>query len=175
MSVCNCNGKCKVWSFTCSGTKVGDIKWCSSSITLVDPIKYEIDALRGLVTAQEHSINVMKAENAAICDLIKKDEKEFDKRVKKLEWIAGDLYIKNERIKIQEKEQKPYQNIFDFIAVGPKGRDDIRHIKNVLYEFYVWILDNVPDNEYRSKGIGLLEDAAMQLNKAISRRKDNGT
>lgn len=72
-------------------------------------------------------------------------------------------------------ETKPYQNIFEFIAVDSKRRDDIRHVKNALYELYSWILNNIQDNKYRSNGIDLLEAAAMQLNKAISRRKDNGT
>jgi hypothetical protein len=65
-------------------------------------------------------------------------------------------------------------NPFEFIAVDGKRRDDIRHIKNSLYELYKWILDNVQDNKERSKGIERLEEAAMWLNKSISRRIDNG-
>lgn len=68
---------------------------------------------------------------------------------------------------------KPY-NIFEFIAVDAKKRDDIRHIKNALYEFYCWTLDNVQDNRERSIGIEKLEEAAMWLNKSISRSKENG-
>lgn len=43
------------------------------------------------------------------------------------------------------------------------------------YDLYCWIMDNVPDSKYRSNGIDLMEAIVMQLNKAISRRKGNGT
>ena len=66
------------------------------------------------------------------------------------------------------------QNPFEFVAVDAKRRDDIRHVKEVLYTLYCWLLDNIQDNKERSTGIEHLEAAAMWLNKAISRRKDNG-
>jgi len=62
-------------------------------------------------------------------------------------------------------------NIFEFRQVDHKGRDDIQHIKKVLYDFFGWILDNVPENRERSIAIEKLEECAMWLNKSISRRK----
>lgn len=73
-----------------------------------------------------------------------------------------------------KKSTKPVTNIFEFVAVDSKRRDDIRHVKNAMYELYSWILDNIQDNRERSIGIEKLEEAAMWLNKSISRRKDNG-
>lgn len=79
-------------------------------------------------------------------------------------------YLANKAIK--KKEQKR-DNIFEFIPVDHKGKDDIRHIRNALYDFYCWILDNVQENRERSIAITKLEECAMWLNKSISRRKDN--
>lgn len=83
-------------------------------------------------------------------------------------------YISKKEFKSQESKKEEKDNIFEFRYVYHKGRDDIRHIKNTLYDFYCWILDNIEDNKYRAQGIDLLEAAAMQLNKAISREKGHG-
>lgn len=77
-------------------------------------------------------------------------------------------YLANKAIK---KKEQNLDNIFEFITVDQKGRDDIRHIRNALYDFYCWILDNVQENRERSIAITKLEECAMWLNKSISRRK----
>jgi hypothetical protein len=83
-------------------------------------------------------------------------------------------YICEEKFEVDKKDEKvDKENIFEFRTVDNKGRDDIRHIKNVLYDFYCWIVDNVPENKERLIAIQKLEECAMWLNKSISRRKPN--
>lgn len=161
LNSCMCTGAC-LNGGGCSAFPHGRNQF----IGYTHPLNSDNESLRQQINAQESTINHTQ----------QGIEKCFE-RVEKIEYVLGDVFEKGQRIKIQKKEeeQKPYQNIFEFIAVDPKRRDDIRHVKNALYEFYCWILDNVQDNKYRSNGIDLLEAAAMQLNKAISRRKDNGT
>lgn len=79
----------------------------------------------------------------------------------------GENVKKREELPKVKKEQ--VENIFEFIAVDAKKRDDIRHIKNALHELHCWIKKEIQDNEYRAYGIKALEEAAMWLNKSISR------
>ncbi len=114
-------------------------------------INSDVDSIRKTANAQENTINFMQ--NCL--------ESSF-------EWLEK---LDPERVKPDGKVINP----FEFIAVDAKRRDDIKHIKESLYELYKWIIFNVQDNKERSKGIECLEEAAMWLNKSISRRKDNGT
>ena len=100
-------------------------------------------------------------------------DKYFEK-LAKFEAIFNEILDTNQPVKINKKEVDK-SNIFEFIAVDVKRRDDIRHIKESLYILYCWIWENVQDNKWRSKGIECLEEAAMWLNKSISRRKEDGT
>jgi len=114
-------------------------------------INNDIDMIQQQVNAQEHTINHMQEGIETCFEVIEKMADHIGYKV--------------------DKKVNP----FEFIAVDAKRRDDIRHIKNALYELYKWVLDNVQENKERSKGIECLEEAAMWLNKSISRRKDDGT
>ncbi len=121
-----------------------------SSVNFCYTFVPEYKLLQDQINAQEHSI-----------DHIYSGMEKFFERIEKIDPIRkqsnGDIF-----------------NIFEFVAVDAKRRDDIRHIKNVLYELYSWVLENIEDNRERSIGIEKLEEAAMWLNKSISRRKKNG-
>lgn len=99
------------------------------------------------------------------------EAQEIDVRLKAIErFIKG---IINEAVaKDIVKEEDKRKNPFEFKQVNSKGRDDIRHIANLLHDFYKWIIINVPENKERSIAVTHLEDAAMWLNKSISRRKE---
>jgi hypothetical protein len=161
--LCSCSKYSNVSAHIASKPVVNTTGYCY----VVDPNQVKYESLQSQIIAQEHTINHIQEGQQEI-------EKCFE-RIKKLEYWAAGVIQNNVKIKDEDKEEKPYENIFEFKRTYLKGTDDIRHVKNALYELYCWILDNVPGNKYRSNGIDLLEAAAMQLNKAISRRKDNGT
>jgi hypothetical protein len=125
-------------------------------------INSDLEVVSQQLNAHENTINHTQEGIKKCFDRIEKTEKLITNIV-----IENDLWIKPKTEKIE--------NPFEFIAVDAKRRDDIRHIKDALYELYKWLLDNIQENKERSKGIERLEEAAMWLNKSISRRIDNGT
>lgn len=162
LGLCSCTGACMLGR-RCSAYPNGRESGCYGTFSTSNPptfleiqnlrekINIEVESVRQQVQAQEHTINHTQLGIEKCFEWLQK--------IDPLNGITGERNI----------------NPFEFIAVNAKRRDDIRHIKNSLFELYKWILANVQDNKERSKGIERLEEAAMWLNKSISRRKDNGT
>lgn len=159
---CLCTGVCMRGGH-CSAYPNGRESGCYGTFSTSNPptflemqhlrekINIEMEIVRQHVQAQEHTINQIQ-EDVGIC----------------FEALSE---IGNRTAFIIDKNINPFQ----FIEVNQKGLDNIKYIKNSLFELYKWILANVQDNKERSKGIERLEEAAMWLNKSISRRKDDGT
>jgi len=163
-------------------------------------INIDLESVRQQVNAQEHTINHTQVGIEKCFERIEKVEEIVDVEkikstifhgaqthasilkceaaLKKINYCLGDLLEQNQKIKIQKPDgllpDGKIANPFEYIAVDAKRRDDMRHIQKTLYEFYCWVINTVEDNKERSKGIERLEEAAMWLNKSISRRKDDG-
>ena len=73
---------------------------------------------------------------------------------------------------IGPKSEQP-ENIFEFKKVNLVELNKIIHVKGTLYDFYKWIVDNVPENKERSTAILKLEECAMWINKSVSRGIEN--
>jgi len=113
----------------------------------------DIDALRAKIETILQNMVIYNATQKLTADHLVSIEKRLNQMMEKDS-------TKSEIIK---------KNIFEFKRVSAKAHDDIRHIRNVLYDFYCWIIDNVPNNSERENGITKLEECAMWLNKSISR------
>ena len=162
MSICNCSGSC-LWGNSCPAYPNGRENGCYSGYSTMTPptfseiqnfknkVNIDVERIMQQVNAQEHTIN--------------HNQMGIDACLSWLEAIDPP---------IRKPDGKP-KNPFEYIAVDAKRRDDMTYIKKTLYEFYCWIINTVEDNKERSKGIERLEEAAMWLNKSISRRKVNGT
>lgn len=169
MSACLCTGVC-LNGGQCAAYPQGRLSGCyGGHSTLTPPTFGEIQNFKNKINLDVESI---RQQTTSIRDQVVSQEETINHTQEGIELCFQAL----ERYGLSRGlPGDKIPNPFEYIAVDAKRRDDMNYIKNSLYDFYCWIVNTIQDNKERSKGIERLEDAAMWLNKSISRRKDNET